>query len=54
MLGVLQFLTLFNIHKDRYLKKEDLHWGEEVEYHIYSFDDASKSVKLSCDANDII
>ena len=32
----------------------DLHWGEEIEYHIYKFDEKSQSVKLACDGNAII
>ena len=52
--GVLQFLRLYNIHKDVYLKAEDLHWGEEIEYHIYAMDQENRSCQLSCDANDIL
>jgi glutamate--cysteine ligase catalytic subunit len=31
-----------------------LHWGEEVEYHLYSIDETERVVKLSCDASDIL
>ena len=47
-------MKLFNIHKDRQIKEADLHWGEEIEYHIYKFDEKGQSVKLACDGNLII
>jgi hypothetical protein len=31
-----------------------LHWGEEIEYHLYHLDHATKTVKLACDASDIL
>ncbi len=49
-LGIMQFVNLYNIHKDKQIAPENLHWGEEIEYHLYSFDYESKTVKLSCDA----
>ena len=52
--GIMQFAKLFKLHKDRHLKPEQLHWGEEIEYHMYTFDDQNKKVRLSCDADDII
>ena len=52
--GILQFMKLYNIHKDREIQPEDLHWGEEIEYALYAFDDANRRVQLSCDADDII
>mmetsp|Transcript_36628 Transcript_36628/g.44778 ORF Transcript_36628/g.44778 Transcript_36628/m.44778 type:complete len:89 (+) Transcript_36628:206-472(+) len=52
--GILQFMRLYNVHKDREIAPEDLHWGEEIEYSLYKFDDAQKRVQLSCDADDII
>jgi|LakMenE18May11ns_1017448.scaffolds.fasta_scaffold8491940_1 hypothetical protein len=30
--GLMQFCKLYSVHKDRQIKKEDLHWGEEIEY----------------------
>ena len=50
----MQFVKLFNIHKDRQIDAADLHWGEEIEYHLYKFDKDNQSVKLACDGNDII
>lgn len=52
--GILQFMKLYNIHKDREIDCMDLHWGEEIEYKLYRFDDENKRVQLSCDADDII
>lgn len=52
--GLLQFIKLFNIHKDRELTPAQLHWGEEIEYHLYSLRSQERRVALSCDANDVI
>lgn len=52
--GLLQFLKLYKIHEQRTIPPEALHWGEEIEYHLYSMDAKSRTAKLSCDANDII
>ena len=54
MHGVMQFVNLYNIHKDRQINAADLHWGEEIEYALYAFDDKNRQVKLTCDANDVI
>ena len=32
--GILQFIKLFETYKDKRVEK--LHWGEEIEYHLYS------------------
>jgi hypothetical protein len=52
--GIFQFIKLFETHKDKHIAVKDLHWGEEIEYSLYSFKQAERSVKLSCDANDIM
>ena len=52
--GLLQFMKLYNIHKDRQIEEKDLHWGEEIEYHTYAFDEDNKKVRLVCDADDVI
>ena len=39
MHGLMQFVKLYSIHKDRQIEAEDLHWGEEIEYHLYAFDE---------------
>jgi hypothetical protein len=36
--GLTQFLKIYNAHKDREIKPENLHWGEEVEYSLFYFD----------------
>ena len=52
--GILQFIRLYNVHKDREIAPEDLHWGEEIEYKLYKFDKDNQRVFLSCDADSII
>ena len=52
--GLMQFLKLYNLHKDRQIEEEDLHWGEEIEYHLYAFDEESQKVRLACDADEIM
>ena len=52
--GLRQFLKLYNLHKEKEIKEEDLHWGEEIEYHLYVFDEETKKVRLACDADEII
>ncbi len=52
--GIMQFMKLYNVHKDRQIAPEDLHWGEEIEYKMYAFDEANQRVQLSCDADDVI
>ena len=48
--GLLQYVQLYKRHKDRFIQAEHLHWGEEIEYQLYSFDEESNFVMLSCDA----
>ena len=52
--GIMQFMKLYNVHKDRQIAPQDLHWGEEIEYKLYKFDDENQKVMLSCDAADIM
>ena len=52
--GLMQFVKLYNIHKDVQIEEENLHWGEEIEYHLYSFDEELKKVQLACDADEIM
>lgn len=42
MHGLMQFINLYNIHKDRQIDAADLHWGEEIEYAMYAFDHEAK------------
>lgn len=53
-LGLKQFTTLYSKHKDKQIEEQDLHWGEEIEYHLYSVDHDNKQVKMSCDAVSIL
>jgi hypothetical protein len=39
--GLLEFLKIFESHKDQYRALNELHWGEEMEYTLYYFDQAS-------------
>ena len=45
--GIQQFLTLYRAHKDCQKKRADLKWGEEIEYSVFHFDEATKTLKLS-------
>ena len=31
-----------------------MHWGEEIEYHLYTFDENNQKVRLACDADEIM
>lgn len=52
--GLLQFINIFNAHKDRHIQKQDLHWGEEMEYTLFMLDQSSKRVWLSAQGYDLI
>jgi hypothetical protein len=52
--GLMQFCNLYNTHKARQIPQKDLHWGEEIEYSLYFFDEEHKRVRLACDASKII
>lgn len=47
--GLNQFVKLYEAHKDRQIERQNLHWGEEVEYSLFYFDVNSNSVKLMND-----
>lgn len=51
---MIQFAKLYEKHKDKRVEFKDLHWGEEIEYHLYKVDDEKRRVQLSCDAADIL
>jgi len=42
--GLLQFKSLFNAHKDRFIELNDLKWGEEMEYQVMTCDENAKFV----------
>ena len=54
MHGLMQFVKLYKKHVNRQIDAADLHWGEEIEYKLYKFDEENQRVLLSCDADDII
>ncbi len=37
LVGLAQFLSIYNAHKDRLITEDNLHWGEEVEYCVFYF-----------------
>jgi len=39
--GIMQFMKLYNVHKDKQIEPQNLHWGEEIEYKLYQFDEAN-------------
>lgn len=53
-LGLRQFSKLYSIFKNRQIEAKELHWGEEIEYHLYSLDKETRTVKLCCDASGIL
>ena len=52
--GLIQFKNLFNKHKSQKIEEKNLHWGEEIEYHIFSFREKDDMVLISCDAPAIL
>jgi hypothetical protein len=48
--GIMEFIGLWNMYKDRRIELNDLHWGEEIEYHMYTFKEEENIVQMSCDA----
>ena len=42
--GMLQFLKLYSLHKDKRIPADQLHWGEEIEYHLYQIDEKEHRV----------
>ena len=52
--GLLQFQNLFKRYKDIKINKENLHWGEEIEYHLYSFREEENLVLISADCSGLL
>jgi ribosomal protein S1 len=52
--GLLEFLDIYNAHKDKHRERRDLHWGEELEYTLFHFDEKNNKVQLSNSAFDLI
>ena len=53
MKALMQFLKLFHATKELRIEPENLHWGEELEYHLCVLDDLNNTCHLSCDIDDI-
>ena len=45
--GLMQFVSVYNAHKNKYIPLKDLKWGEEMEYQLYNNDPSTKSIILS-------
>jgi hypothetical protein len=45
--GILEFIELFNAHKDKKKERRDLHWGEELEYMLFHMYDDRSEAKLT-------
>lgn len=43
----MQFVSVYNAHKKRFIPLKDLKWGEEMEYSLYVPDEKTQSIKLS-------
>jgi len=33
--GLLEFLEIYAVHKDKHRERRELHWGEEMEYTLF-------------------
>jgi hypothetical protein len=53
-IGLMQFIRNYNCHKDRFIAREDLHWGEEMEYAIFDIMKEGVKPTLMCNAVDYI
>jgi hypothetical protein len=38
LMGIKQFINIYKAHKARQIKRQELHWGEEIEYTLFYFD----------------
>lgn len=45
--GLRQFLAIYHAHKDRHIEENDLHWGEEIEYSVFSMSDPERAQLFS-------
>lgn len=52
--GLLEFLEIYAAHKDKHRERRDLHWGEELEYTLFQFDEKNRKVQLTNSAFDLI
>jgi hypothetical protein len=52
--GLLEFLEIYQAHKGKHRERRDLHWGEEMEYTLFHFDEKRGRVQLTNSAFDLI
>ena len=52
--GILEFIELYNAHKDQHKERRDLRWGEELELMLYHMFEDKSQVKLTNSAYDLI
>lgn len=52
--GLLEFLEIYFAQKDKHRERRDLHWGEELEYTLFVFDEENKRIQLSNNAFDLL
>lgn len=45
--GILEFIELYNAHKDKKKERRDLHWGEELEYMLFHLNEDRSEAKLT-------
>jgi hypothetical protein len=38
IMGLMEFLEIYESHKGKFRARHDLHWGEEIEYTLFYFD----------------
>jgi hypothetical protein len=42
--GLMEFIGLWKNYKESNIPLKDLHWGEEIEYHLYTFKEEENEV----------
>lgn len=52
--GLLEFIEIHKAHAEKHRERRDLHWGEELEYTLFHFDEKAHRVQLTNSAYDLI
>jgi hypothetical protein len=52
--GLLEFLEIYAVHKDKHRERRELHWGEEMEYTLSRLNEEKHSIQLDNNAYDMI
>lgn len=52
--GLLEFLDIHREQKDKHRERRDLHWGEEMEYILFQFNEKDHKLQLTDKAFDLI